>query len=158
MFKGEAEMRSLSLAGMDGAVLGNHEFDLGAKNLFDKIDNFATFPLLAANYAWDDPPPNATDPNGRSLRSVVSPFQIYNVDGLRVTVIGMGNTSTITSIFEGGNSLGFRPINDADALEGWVRILRPMSDVIVVVSHLGLDEDENLTAAQVDDPNQTLPL
>lgn len=157
-FKGEAEMRSLSLAGMDGAVLGNHEFDLGAKNLFDKIDNFATFPLLAANYAWDDPPPGAVDPNGRSLRDVVSPFQMYNIDGLRVTVIGMGNTSTITSIYEGGNSLGFRPINDSDALEGWVRILRPMSDVIIVVSHLGLDEDENLTASQVDDPNQTLPL
>ncbi len=157
-FKGEAEMRSLSLAGMDGAVLGNHEFDLGARNLFDKIDNFATFPLLAANYAWDDPPPGAVDPNGRSLRDVVSPFQMYNVDGLRVTVIGMGNTSTITSIFEGGNSLGFRPLDDSAALEGWVRILRPMSDVIIVVSHLGLDEDENLTASQVDDPNAHLPL
>ncbi len=157
-FKGEAEMRSLSLAGMDGAVLGNHEFDLGARNLFDKIDNFATFPLLAANYAWDDPPPGAVDPNGRSLRDVVSPFQMYNIDGLRVTVIGMGNTSTITSIYEGGNSLGFRPLDDTAALEGWVRILRPMSDVIVVVSHLGLDEDENLTASQVDDPNAMLPL
>ena len=56
LFKGEAEMRALSLAGMDGAVLGNHEFDLGAKNLFEKIDNWAQFPLLAANYAWDDPP------------------------------------------------------------------------------------------------------
>ena len=59
LFKGEAEMRALSLAGMDAAVLGNHEFDLGAKNLFDKIDNWATFPLIAANYAWDDPPPGA---------------------------------------------------------------------------------------------------
>ncbi len=157
-FKGEAEMRSLSLAGMDGAVIGNHEFDLGARNLFDKVDNFATFPLLAANYAWDDPPPGAVDPNGRSLRDIIPPFQMYNVNGLRVTVIGMGNTSTITSIYEGGNSLGFRPIDDTAALEGWVRILRPVSDVIVVVSHLGLDEDENLTASQVDDPNAALPL
>jgi len=157
-FKGEAEMRSLSLAGMDGAVIGNHEFDLGARNLFDKIDNFASFPLLAANYAWDDPPPGAVDPNGRSLRDVVSPFAMYNIDGLKVTVIGMANTSTITSIFEGGNSLGFRPIADKDALESWVRILRPVSDVIIVVSHLGLEEDEDLTASQVDDPNAALPL
>src|SRR5690349_2519664 len=44
-FKGEAEMRALTLAGLDGAVLGNHEFDLGAKNLFDKIDNWAGYPL-----------------------------------------------------------------------------------------------------------------
>src|SRR5690349_7900847 len=41
IFKGEAEFRALSLAGMDGAVVGNHEFDLGSQNLFDKIDNWA---------------------------------------------------------------------------------------------------------------------
>jgi 2',3'-cyclic-nucleotide 2'-phosphodiesterase (5'-nucleotidase family) len=29
-----------------------------------------------------------------------------------------------------------------------------VSDLVVVVSHLGLDEDENLTASQVNDPNQ----
>ncbi|MBA3392600.1 MAG: bifunctional metallophosphatase/5'-nucleotidase [Deltaproteobacteria bacterium] len=154
LFKGEAEMRSLSLAGMDGAVLGNHEFDLGAKNLFQQIDNWASYPLLAANYAWDDPPPGAIGADGRSLRDVVSPFMIYNVKGLRIAVIGMGNVSTITSIYEGGNSLGFRPIADEEALEQWVRILRPVVDLVVVVSHLGLEEDEDLTAAQVDDPNQ----
>ena len=154
LFKGEAEMRALSLAGMDGMVIGNHEFDLGARNLFDKIDNWAAFPLLAANYAWDDPPPGAVNPDGRSLRDVVPPFQIYDVKGLRVGVIGMGNTSTISSIFEGGNSLGFRPIADEDALAGYVRILRPVVDLVVVVSHLGLEEDEGLTASQVDDPNQ----
>ncbi len=154
LFKGEAEMRALSLAGMDGAVLGNHEFDLGAKNLFEKIDNWATFPLLAGNYAWDNPPPGAVNSDGRSLRDVIAPYAIYDVQGLKVGVIGMGNTSTITSIYEGGNSLGFRPLADGPALDGWVRLLRPQVDVIVVVSHLGLDEDEDLTAAQVeDDPN-----
>ena len=54
LFKGEAEMRALSLAGMDAEVLGNHEFDLGAKNLYEKIDEWSQFPHLAANYAWDD--------------------------------------------------------------------------------------------------------
>ena len=157
-FKGEAEMRALTVAGLEGAVLGNHEFDLGAKNLFQKIDNWASFPLLAANYAWDDPPPGATDANGRSLRDVVAPYEIYDVQGLRVGVIGMGNTSTLTSIYEAGNSLGFRPIADADAINQWVRFLRPQVDLIVVVSHLGLDEDENLTPSQVDDPNAALPL
>ena len=154
LFKGEAEIRALSLAGLDGMVIGNHEFDLGSRNLFDKIDNWATFPLLAANYAWDDPPAGAVNADGRSLRDVVPPYQIYDVKGLKVGVIGMGNTSTITSIFESGNSLGFRPIADEDALAGYVRLLRPVVDLIVVVSHLGLEEDEGLTASQVDDPNQ----
>ncbi len=68
-FKGEAEIRALSLAGMDGEVLGNHEFDLGANNLFDQLDNWAQFPLLAANYAFDDPPnPMAALARGRHPR------------------------------------------------------------------------------------------
>src|SRR3954451_14187925 len=65
-FKGEAELRALTVAGLEGAVLGNHEFDLGAKNLFDKLDNWAGFPVLAGNYAWDDAPPAAALSNGRS--------------------------------------------------------------------------------------------
>jgi 5'-nucleotidase/UDP-sugar diphosphatase len=154
LFKGEAEMRALSLAGVDGAVIGNHEFDLGAKNLYEKIDNWATFPILAANYAWDDPPAGAVGSDGRSLRDIIPPYQIYDVKGLKVAVIGMGNTSTITSIYEGGNSLGFRPLADEEALSSYVRLLRPVVDLIVVISHLGLDEDEGLTASQVDDPNQ----
>ena len=152
MFKGEAEMRALSLAGMDGQVLGNHEFDLGAKNLYEKIDEWSQFPHLAANYAWDDPPTKT-----RSLRDVVQPFQIYDIEGLKIGVIGMGNEDTLSSIFEGGNSLGFRPIENTVALEQWTRILRPLCDVIVVVSHIGLDADEGLTAAQSDDLNITVP-
>ncbi|HET9626506.1 MAG TPA: bifunctional UDP-sugar hydrolase/5'-nucleotidase [Kofleriaceae bacterium] len=157
-FKGEAEMRALTVAGLEGAVIGNHEFDLGAKNLFDKMDNWAGYPIMAANYAWDDPPPQAVVSNGRSLRDIVLPYQIYNVKGVKVGVIGMGNTDTLTSIYQGDNRLGFRPIADASALEQWVRFLRPQVDLVVVVSHLGLDQDEGLTPSQVDDPNVALPL
>ncbi len=150
MFKGEAEMRALSLAGMDGEVLGNHEFDLGAKNLYEKIDAWSQFPHLAANYAWDDQ-------KSRSLKDVVQPFQIYDLDGLKIGVIGMGNQDTLSSIYEGGNSLGFRPIDDKQVLDQYTRLLRPQVDLLVVISHIGLDADEGLTAADVDDPNVTVP-
>ncbi len=152
MFKGEAEMRALSLAGMDAEVLGNHEFDLGAKNLYEKIDTWSQFPHLAANYAWDDSPTKS-----RSLRDVVQPYQIFDVDGLRVAVVGMGNEDTLSSIYEGGNSLGFRPIENTVALEQWTRFLRPQVDLVVVVSHVGLDADEGLTASEVEDQNVTVP-
>ncbi len=152
MFKGEAEMRALSLAGMDGEVVGNHEFDLGATNLYQKIDSWSQFPHLAANYAWDDAPGRS-----RSLRDVVPPFYIYDLDGLKVAVIGMGNEDTISSIFEGGNSLGFRPIENTVALDQYTRLLRPLVDLVVVVSHIGLDGDEGLTASQAEDLNTTVP-
>jgi 5'-nucleotidase/UDP-sugar diphosphatase len=153
-FKGEVELRALSMAGMDGAVIGNHEFDLGSTNLFDKIDNWADYPLLAANYLYEDPP----NPDQRTLRDVVKPYEIYDIDGLKVGVIGMGNTSSMTGIYEGGNSLGIRPLDDKQVLGSYVRLIRPQVDLLVVVSHLGLDEDEGLTATEVQDENEALPL
>ncbi|MEO8552207.1 MAG: bifunctional UDP-sugar hydrolase/5'-nucleotidase [Kofleriaceae bacterium] len=152
-FKGEAEIRALSLAGMDGEVLGNHEFDLGTKQLVTQLDNWSQFPHLVANYAFDDP----ANPSDVSLADVTSPFEIYDVKGIKVGVIGMGNQDTLLSAYEGGNSLGIRPIDNATALEGYVRLIRPYVDLVVVVSHLGLDNDEGLSPSQVDDPNQLLP-
>jgi len=153
-FKGEAEMRSLSVAGIDAAVIGNHEFDLGSANLYKQASSWARFPLLAANYLWEDPP-DSTQP---SLKDIVKPYQVFDVDGLKVGVIGLGNVSSLTGILEGGNSLGFRPVDQAQVVNQYVRILRPTCDVIVLVSHLGLDEDEGLSASQVTDINQNLPL
>jgi 5'-nucleotidase len=69
----------------------------------------------------------------------------------------MGNEDTLSSIFEGGNSLGFRPIENIVALEEYTRMLRPLVDLVVVISHVGLDADEGLTAAEADDQNITVP-
>ena len=154
MFKGEAEMRSLSVAGMDAAVIGNHEFDLGSTNLFTQIDNWASFRLLAANYVFDDPP----NPDQRTLKDVIDPYAVFDVDGLKVGVVGMANWSSMTGIFEGGNSLGLRPIADDVVVRNYVRLLRPTVDVLVLVSHLGLDEDEGLSSNEVVDENEALPL
>ncbi|HEY8146990.1 MAG TPA: metallophosphoesterase, partial [Kofleriaceae bacterium] len=110
MFKGEVELRALSEMGLDAAVVGNHEFDLGSKNLFQQIDNWAQYPILAANYLFEDP----INPDDRSLRDVIKPYTVFDVDGLKIGVIGMGNWSSMTGIFEGGNSLGIRPLLDAD--------------------------------------------
>lgn len=154
MFKGEVEMRTLSLMGLDAAVVGNHEFDLGTANLLSQIENWAQFPLLAGNYLYDDPP----DPTRTSLPDVVQPYVIFDLDGLKVGVIGMGNHSSMTGILDGGNSLGIRPREDGEVVEELVRLLRPVVDVVVVLSHLGLDEDEGLGSHQVNDTNEALPL
>ena len=154
-FGGEAEIRSLSLAGMEGEVLGNHEFDLGTQQLVNELDAWSQFPHLVANYAWEDP----VDPtsNAKSLQGLTSPFEIYDVQGLTVGVIGLGNEDTLLSSFMGNTTLGFRPIDNATALLQYVAMLRPICDLVVVLSHLGLDDDEGLSASEVDDPNASLP-
>ncbi len=154
VFRGEVEFRALSMLGLDGAVIGNHEFDLGANNLYEQGITWARFPLLAANYYFEDP----SEPTKPKLKEIVQPYQLYDLDGVKVAVIGMANISTVTSLTEGGNSLGARPLDESEVVKNYVSLLRPVADLVVLVSHLGLEEDEGLSANQVTDPNEGLPL
>ncbi|MGA9525378.1 MAG: metallophosphoesterase, partial [Myxococcaceae bacterium] len=135
---GEAEFRFLSEARLDAAVIGNHEFDAGAVNFTEKARDFANFPLLAANYIWDD----HRVPESNKTGLYTAPYSIHNVKGVRVGVIGMANISSLNSIVEGGNSLQATPLEQNEAARAYVEMLRPTVDLIVIVSHLGLTEDQ----------------
>jgi 2',3'-cyclic-nucleotide 2'-phosphodiesterase (5'-nucleotidase family) len=154
IYKGEVEYRALSRLGLDAAVIGNHEFDAGGNNLYEQVVNWARFPVLAANYYFEDP----REPGKPKLREVIQPYQIFDLDGVKVAAIGMANIDTVTSLSEGGNSLGTRALDSGETVKTYVRLLRPAVDLIVLVSHLGLDQDEGLSATQVVDENESLPL
>ncbi len=140
VFSGEAEFRFLSKLGLDAAVIGNHEFDAGLRNFVEKTRDFADFPLLAANYFWDSP----NDAGNEQAALNASPYVIRNVKGLRVGIIGMANISSLNSIVEGGNSLQVTPLEQNEAARAYVQMLRPVVDLVVVTSHLGLTEDQDL--------------
>jgi 2',3'-cyclic-nucleotide 2'-phosphodiesterase (5'-nucleotidase family) len=137
---GQAEFRFLSLARLDAAVVGNHEFDAGALNFTQRARNDATFPLLAANYVWSDW--RQVGSNQTALET--EPYTIRNVKGVRVGVIGMANISSLNSIVEGGNSLQATPLEQNEVVRAYVELLRPVTDLIVIVSHLGLTEDQDV--------------
>jgi 2',3'-cyclic-nucleotide 2'-phosphodiesterase (5'-nucleotidase family) len=140
VFSGEAEFRFLSKLGLDAAVIGNHEFDAGLRNFVEKTRDFADFPLLAANYFWDSP----NDAGNEQAALNASPYVIRNVKGLRVGIIGMANISSLNSLVEGGNSLQATPLEQNEAARAYVQMLRPVVDLVVVTSHLGLTEDQDL--------------
>jgi 5'-nucleotidase len=140
VFSGELEMRAMSQVGLTAMVIANHEFDKGAVNLFTQWQRFGGFPMLAANYMFADP----RDYTQNKLGLIVPPYIIVNVGGLKVGLIGMANLSSIQGLIEGGNSLGIRPIPEEQALSFAVQVLRPQVDVLAVVSHLGLEEDEGV--------------
>lgn len=139
---GEVEFRFLSEMKLDAAVIGNHEFDAGLTNFVQKARDFAQFPLLSANYVWDVP----TDGSGSNAGAaqVSAPYTIRTVDGVRVAIIGMANISSLNSLVEGGNSLQATPLEQNEAARSYVELLRPVADIIVVVSHLGLTEDQDM--------------
>jgi len=137
---GEVEFKFLSQARLDAAVVGNHEFDAGALNFTHRARNDASFPLLAANYQWNDF--RALGSNETALET--EPYTIRNVKGVRVGIIGMANISSLNSIVEGGNSLQVTALEQNEVVRGYVGLLRPVTDLIVIVSHLGLTEDQDV--------------
>ncbi|HEY1695910.1 MAG TPA: bifunctional UDP-sugar hydrolase/5'-nucleotidase [Polyangiaceae bacterium] len=139
-FDGEPEARASSMMGTDVMVIGNHEFDDGAINAVRQMQKWADFPLLAANYAF----PAAGTAKDPGLDTILKPFMLFNLEGLRVGVIGMANFSSLGSVFQQPNSLGIMPLNTIETAQGYVDLLRPMVDVVVVLSHLGLDVDERM--------------
>ena len=139
-FKGEVEIRALSFLGPDAHALGNHDFDAGARNLYQKLLEHSRYPVLAANYSFIP----SDDPRGIYLAERVRPFVIINTHGLKVGVIGMGNISSMTSVGEGGNSLGLHPFEEVQVVQSWVDFLEPQVDLVVLLSHMGLSEDERI--------------
>jgi len=137
-FNGEVEMRAMSRLGVNAMALGNHEFDKGSANLELMKEKWGAFPILASNYEFSDP----NDPTQPKLRDVIAPFQIFNVQGLRVGVIGLGNLSSLEGIFEGGNSLGVVPLDSNQTVQTTVNLIRSQVDLVILLSHMGLDEDE----------------
>lgn len=140
-FSGEAEFRALAAAGLDGGVIANHEFDKGAENLSDKALADAAFPMLAANYDFQD----ADLPWATQLEDLVLPSVLYDLDGLRVGVIGMANLSSLNSLDEQLNSLGIRVMEVGEVIPREAAALRAQgADIVVVVSHMGLDDDKDI--------------
>ncbi len=140
-FQGEAEMRLMSAIGLDAAALANHEFDLGAQNLADQYSAYGNFDMLAANYDFED----ADAPWATGLEDMVLPSVMYHLDGLKVGVIGLGNVSSLNSIYDQSNSMGVRVLEPWDVLPLEADKLRTNgADIVVVVSHMGLDDDQEM--------------
>lgn len=142
-FDGEAEFRALSAAGLDGAVVANHEFDKGAGNLAEQAGVWATFPLLAANYDFEE----AELPYATELENLVQPTQMYDLDGVRVGVIGFANLSSLNSLDEESNSLGIKVIDIGEVIPREAATLRDQgADLVIGLSHMGMDDDRELAA------------
>ncbi|MFO0676349.1 MAG: metallophosphatase [Polyangiaceae bacterium] len=139
-FKGEPEMRAQSFLGVDAMVIANHEFDLGPLNAALQIQKWASFPVLAANYKFEE----ASRPANTLVGSVIEPFTVFNKDGLKVAVIGFGNLSSMSSLYEQPNKLNITPLNTAEVAQFYTDLLRPHVDLIVMDTHLGLEVDQRM--------------
>ena len=131
VFKGEQMVATLNAAGLDYAILGNHEFDFGIDVLKQRIAE-STFTWILSN---------VLDANGRTIGASV-PYVIRDIGGMKVGIIGLCiTTSTIAPAWKGQFRLG----DPAAAAAKYLPILqRAGANVIVAITHLTFAEDRGL--------------
>jgi 5'-nucleotidase len=78
-FYGSLEFQLMSLMGYQAMTLGNHEFDRGMEGLMYLMP-YAKFDIISSNYDFSETP----------LNKYVQPYKIYNVQGIKVGVFGLG--------------------------------------------------------------------
>jgi len=137
--RGQAVTEFQNAAGVSAMALGNHEFDWGLDVLRERVRQ-AQFPVLAANLETT---------SGQPLESVlpgVSPYAILDADGIRVGVLGLTyhNLSTIVRV---SSIEGLRSLPGIDTARRYLPELQGRADLIVVLSHLGLEADHELARA-----------
>src|SRR5207244_7074999 len=131
--KGAALLQVMNRMGYDAQALGNHDFDWGPDVLRARAGE-ARFPFLAAN---------VVDGASGQPAGFATPFIVKDLGLARVAVLGMANPGT-PAISKPANVKGLRFLSAADAVAKYLPELRQKADVVVVLSHLGTDEDRAL--------------
>jgi 5'-nucleotidase / UDP-sugar diphosphatase len=150
VFEGEVEVLMHNELRTDAVVAGNHEFDEGARNYADQLAT-SSFTTLAANYDFND----RELLYNNTLEGLIEDVAIFELDGLSVAVVGMGNLSSITSIHDQDNSLDVFAEETMSTVLAWTRELKQLYDLVIVLTHLSLDDDVEIARR---DPNVDIVL
>jgi len=139
-YEGVDEVEAMNALGVDMAAVGNNEFKLrdgvdshdatGAQAALQRLVHRARFPWLCAN---------ATDANGAPLPGV-QPFVVRQFGPLRVAFLGLTTIASKDYAQVKGLVIG----DPVEAAKVWIPRARAEADVVVAVTHLGVDEDHRL--------------
>lgn len=131
---GGALIELFERAGLDAMALGNHEFDHPQPNP-RRIVETAKFPILSANVLEED---------GSYFTG--KPYVIREVGGARVGIIGLSPDDLAELV--GGDALaGLTTKVSLDVLPSIIEEIDPLTDVIVLLTHEGLEVDRKVAAA-----------
>jgi 2',3'-cyclic-nucleotide 2'-phosphodiesterase (5'-nucleotidase family) len=136
LFHGAPVLEIMNSLSFDAMTLGNHEFDWGL-DVLGKLRAGASFPFLSAT---------VVDNAGRPLPGISS-YVLLERKGARIAVVGVSTPDTPYTT-KRDNVEGLVFLDPVSALPKVVRQVRSLgADVVVVLSHLGFDEDRKVAMA-----------
>lgn len=127
---GGALVAMMNRIGYDGMIPGNHEFDISVTN-FRALENIAEFPVFCANMAKGNEP------------LTEKAYHIYDVDRLKVGVVGI-TYHQMRGMVSDPNLEGYDSIEPEKIMDSLISEMDTVTDVIIVLSHMGLDYDRHL--------------
>jgi len=133
LFEGETSFMLLTMLGYDAMVPGNHEFNYGQERLVE-----------AARFAEENTNLRVLSANilDRDGNMVFQPYQLYSFDGFVVGVIGATTPDTeIKTHPKNVVGLSFASDEVLYGAQALVDEVRSKSDYVILLAHLGLDED-----------------
>lgn len=129
---GGALFEMMNRMGYDVWCPGNHDFDLGQENLV-RLTHVASFPTLSANIVNDH---GDFVVNNR-------PYAIIERGGVKVGFIGL-MSQELYELVNQNNLTGIRVLSPIETAKKYVAELRPKVDVLVALTHQGVEDDSAL--------------
>lgn len=144
MFNGRLEIEGYNLMGYEAATFGNHEFDKGIDTLAARMRE-ADFPYVCCNY----------DVAGTAIDGLVKPYIVFEKQGLRVGVLGLGVDPTGLILTD--NFGGIKYLDPVEAANKNAAILRhdEHCDFVVALSHLGYSDNPDVMSDSLIAVNST---
>ncbi len=137
LYKGEPEIKAMTMMGYDAATMGNHDFDAGLDNFSNQLQH-ASFPILICNY----------DFTGTSMENKFLPYKLFKKGSLTIGVLGVGielNGLVPENLFE--KTVYSDPV--AKANENASILRRKGCDMVICLSHLGDKYDTNKVSDEI---------
>lgn len=125
-YGGELEFKLMSMMQYDLATMGNHDFDNSIDGFYAQLPN-AKFDFVSANY----------DFKNTVLNGIVKPYKIFNKDGIKVGVFGLG--VELDGLVDKKNYKETVYHDPVAVSQDMVRILKyeQKCDLVICLSHIG---------------------
>ncbi|MBU1421616.1 MAG: bifunctional metallophosphatase/5'-nucleotidase [Bacteroidetes bacterium] len=131
---GGALFEMMNMTGYDAWCPGNHDLDISQENLI-KLTKIAKFPTLSANLV------NSKNKLAYNNKEYV----IFKKGGLRIGLIGIISQS-LYNLVNKNNLIGIKVLSPEETTQRLVDLLDPKTDLIIALTHQGVQEDSVLAA------------
>lgn len=130
LYKGEPEIRAMSMMGYDAVTMGNHDFDAGVEGFANQLPH-ASFPVLAANYDFTQ----------TALEHKTKPYTTITKAGIKFGIFGLGiQLKGLVPDEAYGKTQYIEPIQVARSISERLK-KKEKCDMVICLSHLGYEYD-----------------